>query len=140
LKILKLIVGVILWPLRFVAANLYARRLLSRRTEMVAIAKGERFTVLKEFSTTALTHWRAPMTDGVPRTVPDGTILVVVSDSPTSKAAFICVPEDLDAFVLQHIPENMRSDPKFSGISLVLDKSEIGSSISEHEDTHTRTE
>jgi len=93
---------------------------------MVAIPKGKRFKVTTEFSTIALTHWRAPMTDGTPCTLPLGTILVVASDSPSSKAAFICIPEDREAFVAQHIPEEIRRNPKFAGISFVLDKSEIG--------------
>jgi len=98
---------------------------------VLAIPKGKRFVVVREFSTTVLTHWRAPMTDGLPCTVPRGTILVVASNSPSSRVAFICVPEDYDTFVSERVPEDIRRDPKFAGISLVIEKKEIGGTLSE---------
>jgi len=97
---------------------------------MVNVQKGERFEVRMDFPTTALTHWKAPVTDGLPCTLPKGTILVVASDSPPSRVAFSCVPEDWEAFLSRHIPEDVRLDPKFAGISFVIEKEEIGSKIS----------
>lgn len=94
------------------------------------IQKGRRFAVLRDFATTVLTHWKAPMTDGLPCTLPKGTILVVASDSPPSRAAFTCVPEDRETFILRYIPEDVRRDPKFAGVSFVIEKKEIGVTIS----------
>jgi hypothetical protein len=101
-----------------------------KEDQVSAIRKGARFVVLSGFSTTMLTHWRAPMTDGLPFILAQGTILVVASDSPPSRTAFICVPEDREAFVLRHVPKEIREDPKFAGISFVIDKKEIGVVIS----------
>ena len=126
MRTLKRIVGVVLWPLLFVFANLWAAVILRKRTHMLAVQKGQRFTVVKEFSTTVLTHWRAPMTDGLPCTLAAGNILVSVSESPATKAVFTCVPEDLDGFILRNIPEDIRQDPKFNGISFVIKKKNIG--------------
>lgn len=70
------------------------------------------------------------MTDGLPCAVPKGTILVVASDSPPSRPVFTCVPENREAFVLRHVPKEIREDPKFSGISFVMDKKELGVVIS----------
>jgi hypothetical protein len=96
---------------------------------MHVIQKGERFMVLRDFITTVLTHWRAPMTGGLSCKLPQGTILVVASDSPAGRAAFTCVPEDRDAFVLQLIPDDVRQDAKFAGISIIIEKEEIGTTI-----------
>jgi len=96
---------------------------------MEAISKGKRFRVVRDFSTTALTHWKAPMTDGLACTLREGTILVVASDSPTSRIAITCIPEDQEAFIAQQIHEDIRRDPKFAGISFVIEKSEIGTTI-----------
>jgi hypothetical protein len=96
---------------------------------MPGIKKGERFIVLTDFTTTVLTHWRAPMTDGLSCTLPKGAVLVVASDSPAWRAAFICVPEDREAFVLRHIPVDVHQDAKFAGISIVIKKKEIGTTI-----------
>jgi len=96
---------------------------------MADIHKGQRFTALKDFPTRALTHWKAPFTGDVQVTIPQGTILVVASDSPPSRLAIVCVPEDRATFVFRHIPEDVRQDPKFAGISFVMDKKNIGEII-----------
>lgn len=126
MRTLKRIFGVVLWPLQFVFVNLWAVVLLRRTSAMQAIQKRQRFVVSKEFQTTAVRHWRAPYTDGFPCTLSKGTILVVASESPPTKAVFVCVPEDREAFVMRHVPEDIRQDPKFNGISFVIEKKNIG--------------
>lgn len=89
------------------------------------IHKGTRFLVLHDFNVTALVHWRAPMTSGLPCIIEKGTILVAFSDSVPLIGAVSCIPEDADAFERTHVPEEIRNDTKFAGISFVLGKQQI---------------
>jgi hypothetical protein len=89
------------------------------------IRKGTRFLVLNDFNVTALVHWRAPMTSGLPCTIQKGTIVVAFSDSVPVIGAISCIPEDSDAFQRTHVPEEIRNNTKFSGISFVLGKQQI---------------
>jgi hypothetical protein len=89
------------------------------------IRKGTRFLVLNDFNVTALVHWRAPMTSGLPCILEKGAILVVFSDPVPVIGAVCCIPEDAATFHRNHVPEEIRNDAKFSGISFVLGKQEI---------------
>lgn len=89
------------------------------------IHKGTKFLVLNDFDATALVHWQGPMTSGLQCTITRGTVMVAFSDSVPLSGAVSCVPEDSAAFHRDHVPEEIRNDAKFSGISFVLGKGQI---------------
>jgi hypothetical protein len=89
------------------------------------IHKGTRFLVLNDFDTTALVHWQGPMTSGLRCTIRKGNVVVAFSDSVPLIGAVTFVPEDSATFQRNHVPEEIRNDAKFSGISFVLGKREI---------------
>jgi predicted GNAT superfamily acetyltransferase len=65
------------------------------------------------------------MTSGLPCIIEKGAILVAFSDSAPVIGAVTCIPEDADAFQRTHVPEEIRNDAKFAGISFVLGKQQI---------------
>jgi len=89
------------------------------------IRKGTRFLVVNDFNVTALVHWRAPMTSGLPCVIEKGTILIAFSDSVRVIGVISCIPEDAGAFQCTHVPEEIRNDKKFAGISFVLGRQQI---------------
>jgi hypothetical protein len=129
---LKFFIQLLLWPFQFISVNLYGLWLRRRRRGAVyaiRISSGARFVVTKDFTEIALVHWKAPFTDGFQCVLPQGTILVAFSDSPPGIAAVSCVPESASLFISEHVPEEIRGNSKFAGISFVLDKSLIGNTI-----------
>ena len=103
------------------------RRETSRLPQQVGkvIRKGTRFLVLHDFELTALVSWRAPMTSGLRCTIPNGAILVAFGDSLPILGGVTCIPENPDAFQRDHVPEEIRTDPRFAGISFVVTDEEI---------------
>jgi predicted GNAT superfamily acetyltransferase len=65
------------------------------------------------------------MTSGLPCIIEKGAILVAFSDSVPVIGAVTCIPEDADAFQRTHVPEEIRNDTRFAGISFVLRKQQI---------------
>lgn len=94
------------------------------------IRKGTKLVVLKDFSVTALVHWRAPMTSDLKCTIPKGTVLIASADSVPLLGALSCVPADKERFHLQHVPEDIRNDPGFAGISFVFGKTDVRENLS----------
>ncbi len=93
------------------------------------IKNGDKFKVIKDFSTLGMTHWMAPCTGGFECTVPKGTVLIAFADSAPMSSGFGCIPENKKEFELKHVPENERTLPKYGGYSLVVKYSEINKSI-----------
>ncbi|HEX3153503.1 MAG TPA: hypothetical protein VHV32_02710 [Candidatus Angelobacter sp.] len=65
------------------------------------------------------------MTSGLPCIIEKGTILVAFSDSVPLIEAVSCIPEGADAFERNHVPEEIRNDTRFAGISFFLEKKQI---------------
>ena len=95
------------------------------------IRKDTKLIALKDFSTTALVHWRAPMTSDLKCAIPKGTVLIASAAPVAVLGAVSCVPAEKDSFQQQHVPEGIRNDPRFAGISFVFSKRDIREYLSE---------
>ena len=90
------------------------------------VKKWDRFLVVEDIPTHALTHWKAPATFGFACTIPKGTILVAYHDSARVSVGFGCVPENAKEFEKNFVPESDRTDPKYNGYSFVMVYADIG--------------
>ena len=90
------------------------------------IKKDDKFITIEDISTKALTHWKAPFTDGVDCIIPKGTILIAFNDSTSLQSSFGCLPVNKIEIENQIIPKETRDDPKYAGYSIVIKKSDIG--------------
>jgi hypothetical protein len=82
--------------------------------------------LLRDWKTSAMTHWLAPFTGGEECVVPKGTVLVVAHDLVESASAFYVRPENYKELELRLIPEETRTEDKYNGYSLVLFCKDIG--------------
>jgi hypothetical protein len=93
------------------------------------VSKGSRFIAAEDIKTTALTHWRAPMTDGFKCVIPKGTILIATLDSQRISRGFGVIPEKYKELETQLVPEVQRTSSKYDGYTFVLNYGEIGKRI-----------
>jgi hypothetical protein len=126
---IKYILKIMTWPVRLLANLWMWLSFFKACLPHPNVKKRDRFFVLEDIETIALTHWKAPFTGGFEYTIPKGTILVALTNSVRLSSGFGCVPENKDEFEKQFVPENIRMNPKYAGYSFAMKYSEIGKRV-----------
>lgn len=81
---------------------------------------GDVYVPLEDYSTTYLVHWKAPIATDGPCVVTTEDRLEVVSSVPASASAAYLRPVDCAGFEERQVPEAMRKDARYAGISLII--------------------
>jgi hypothetical protein len=98
--------------------------------------RGDRFEIAVDVSVPALTHWRAPMTDGFDAHLPTGTVVVALKDAADDWEEYPglpVVPEAYSAWERRLVsPADLalRNDPGgYDGFHLSFSVEDIGTSL-----------
>jgi hypothetical protein len=93
------------------------------------VKKGDRFRIIKDIDTQALTTWGA-WTGGYDCTIPEGTIIVADHDQVSGANAFSAIPENYKEIEEMVIPEENRKH-QYGDYHLVFLQSDIGDKLIE---------
>lgn len=80
--------------------------------------RGDRFETTSDVSVTAMTHWRAPMSDGFQARLPPGVVVVALKDAEEDWRAYPglpAVPENYEAWerrLVSGADLALRDDPR----------------------------
>jgi hypothetical protein len=85
------------------------------------LRKGQRYRTVRDLEVGVLTHFRAPFTDGARAILRAGEVFTVALDPAALATAAQCNPERYEALEKELVPEEDRTDQKYSGYSLVID-------------------
>jgi hypothetical protein len=85
------------------------------------LRKGQRYRTVRDVGVGLLIHFRAPFTDGARATLRAGEVFTIALDPPALATAAQCNPERYEALEKELVPEEVRTDQKYSGYSLVID-------------------
>ena len=94
------------------------------------VREGERLRVAVDgYAAAVLTTWAAPYTGGGDeRPLPRGTVLVVDANVE-GRPAFCALPEDYKAMERVLVDADVRRQGRYSGYYLVVDKTDVGTSL-----------
>jgi len=130
MRTLRLVFSILAWPFLLVGGTLFAYLwplvtwLFSERLRF-SISEGDLFEVSLPLRVFVLTHWRAPYTGGFKCTLPVGVHLRAVTAAPKGSRGCRFVPSEPSEFLIHFVPQEERTSPKFSGVSVPLSTRKI---------------
>ena len=103
-----------------------------RNKKDTLIKKGDKFRVVKDIATQALTTWGA-WTGAYDCTIPQGTIIIADHDQAPGAKAFSAIPENYKEIEIMVIPEEKRNH-QYGDYHLIFLQSDIDDKLFEIHD------
>lgn len=90
------------------------------------VKRGDRFEVLQDHKTSALTSWFKPYSGDFPCVIPKGTVLIAGNDQLEGVPGFLVVAEDYREMEEKLVPNEIRSQEKYAGFHFSFVSDDIG--------------
>ena len=87
---------------------------------MKSIKKGDRFRVIKPFKTHLLTMWKAPITGGYERVLPEGLEFVIDNDPFPNSKGVAALPDPYDDWEKKLVSQTDLNTEKYNGYYFVV--------------------